>query len=467
MSDKENDKTIHSNVPLERRAISVDEYALSMMDKNYDEKRTNGKMINGKYQQVTKQRSDDDYVCALLPRTNNRPSAKTCWRRRTAFAPSPNCDFGPKCTLKQAKNKADLVVLQDPSSQRLHWVSTPDHLLIIRKPGQSTLKEFRKIVEDLLRRRVNIYIESTDREYLSFDHNDILKENVARCHDFNTQTNMDQIDLIICLGGDGTLLHVSSIYQKSCPPILSFSMGSLGFLTPFDFKNHESILNEVLAGDIAVLLRTRLKCQLIKDNSSSEDKTKESEETTSLALNEVVIDRGPNSYLSNLDLYVNDRFITKVQGDGLIISTPTGSTAYAMAAGASMVHPNVPCMVICPVCPHSLSFRPIVVPAGIELTVKVSDDSRLTAWLSVDGRNRLELQQQDCVKITTSVYPVPSICRFDQLGDWFESLASILHWNLRKSQLNLDNDQNDDTSNSHDEEEEQKSASDSSIDVYL
>jgi len=96
----------------------------------------------------------------------------------------------------------------------------------------------------------------------------------------------------------------------------------------------------------------------------------------------------------------------------LIISTPTGSTAYAMAgknsleefyfissfyslAGASMVHPNVPAMVICPICPHSLSFRPIVVPAGIELKVKVSEDTRLTAWLSVDGRNRHELQQQD------------------------------------------------------------------------
>ncbi|CAF3875609.1 unnamed protein product [Rotaria magnacalcarata] len=109
-----------------------------------------------------------------------------------------------------------------------------------------------------------------------------------------------------------------------------------------------------------------------------------------------------------------------------------------MAAGSSMVHPNVPAVVICPICPHSLSFRPIVVPAGIELKIKVSEETRLTAWLSVDGRNRHELQQQDYVHITTSVYPVPSICRFDQLGDWFESLADILHWNLRKSQGRID-----------------------------
>ncbi|CAF0947302.1 unnamed protein product, partial [Didymodactylos carnosus] len=213
--------------------------------------------------------------------------------------------------------------------------------------------------------------------------------------------------------------------------------------------------------NVAVLLRTRLKCTIEKhhDHKSSEDKEpststsepqQSSEKSTRkspspfpddkishLALNEVVIDRGPNSYLSNLDLYINDRFITKVQGDGLIISTPTGSTAYAMAAGASMIHPNVPCLLICPICPHSLSFRPIVIPAGIELKVlvKVSEETRLTAWLSVDGRNRHELHHQDTVRITTSVYPVPAICRFDQLGDWFESLAGILHWNLRKSQL--------------------------------
>ncbi len=133
------------------------------------------------------------------------------------------------------------------------------------------------------------------------------------------------------MGGDGTLLHASSIFQKSCPPVLSFSMGSLGFLTPFDFKNHEDILNEVLGGNVPVLLRTRLSCEIIRDQSDilnktdgphlslrSDDKMTENndDDFANLSLNEIVIDRGPNSYLSNLDLYINDRFITKVQGDG-------------------------------------------------------------------------------------------------------------------------------------------------------
>ena len=165
-----------------------------------------------------------------------------------------------------------------------------------------------------------------------FDH-----EELSFPWSFLAENDVSKIDLIICLGGDGTLLHASSIFQKSCPPVLSFSMGSLGFLTPFEFKSHEKILNEVISGNVAVLLRTRLRCTIVKEGlkkkSSSEasfrslspeetaqDETSKeatkNEKISHLALNEVVIDRGPNSYLSNLDLYINDRFITKVQGDG-------------------------------------------------------------------------------------------------------------------------------------------------------
>lgn len=90
-----------------------------------------------------------------------------------------------------------------------------------------------------------------------------------------------------------------------------------------------------------------------------------------LVLNELVVDRGPSPYLSNLDLYIDGKHVTVVQGDGLIVSTPTGSTAYAVAAGASMIHPSVPAIMITPICPHSLSFRPIVVPAGVEFKVQM------------------------------------------------------------------------------------------------
>ena len=128
--------------------------------------------------------------------------------------------------------------------------------------------------------------------------------------------------------------------------------------------------------------------------------------TCHLVLNEVVVDRGPSPYLSNVDLYIDGKHITTVQGDGLIISTPTGSTAYAVAAGASMIHPSVPAIMITPICPHSLSFRPIVVPAGVQLKICVSPDSRNSAWVSFDGRNRQEIEVGDRFVIQCGTQPI-------------------------------------------------------------
>lgn len=124
-----------------------------------------------------------------------------------------------------------------------------------------------------------------------------------------------------------------------------------------------------------------------------------------------------------------------------------------------MIHPSVPAIMVTPICPHSLSFRPIVVPAGVELRISVSPDSRNTSWVSFDGRNRQELFHGDrwegtrdgsgrtfeklyvfrfSLRVTTSIYPVPSICAQDQISDWFDSLAECLHWNVRKRQKHLD-----------------------------
>ncbi|KAK5641781.1 hypothetical protein RI129_010328 [Pyrocoelia pectoralis] len=230
-------------------------------------------------------------------------------------------------------------------------------------------------------------------------------------------------------------------FNNRYPPVMAFHLGSLGFLTPFRFDNFQDQFNNVLEGNAALTLRSRLRCIIIKNGELEESNknVKEKEESTNLlVLNEVVVDRGPSPYLSNVDLFLDGKHITNVQGDGSIVSTPTGSTAYAVAAGASMIHPSVPAIMVTPICPHSLSFRPIVVPAGVELKVSVSPDSRNTAWVSFDGRNRQELLHGDSLRVTTSIYPVPSICAQDQISDWFDSLAECLHWNVRKRQKHLD-----------------------------
>lgn len=262
----------------------------------------------------------------------------------------------------------------------------------------------------------------------------------------------DRIDFIICLGGDGTLLYASSLFQDSVPPVMAFHLGSLGFLTPFNFDTYQSQVTQVIEGNVAITLRSRLKVKVTKENRPGHPRAVEENglidtrcgdgllrKRTShyQVLNEVVVDRGPSSYLSNVDLFLDGRLITTVQGDGVIVSTPTGSTAYAAAAGASMIHPNVPAIMITPICPHSLSFRPIVVPAGVELQIMLSPDARNTAWVSFDGRKRQEICHGDSISITTSCYPVPSICFRDPVNDWFESLAECLHWNVRKKQSYL------------------------------
>lgn len=389
-------------------------------------------------------------------------------RTRSLNAPSPFQQFGPCGRIM--KNSAMVMTIQDPASQRLTWYKSPMTVLVIKKVRDAAvIPPFFQLVQWFIHEmRMVVFVEAAVMD------DPLLTENPAFSHvkdKLMTFTEgkddlTDKIDFIVCLGGDGTLLYASSLFQQSVPPVMAFHMGSLGFLTPFEIDNFEQQITHVLEGHAALTLRSRLRCIVMrkqdKKGSADDDKifsshTPESDaavaaaataaaasagddspKTNLLVLNEVVIDRGPSPYLSNIDLYLDGKLITSVQGDGLIVSTPTGSTAYAVAAGASMIHPSVPAIMVTPICPHSLSFRPIVVPAGVELKISVSPDSRNTAWVSFDGRNRQELTHGDSLHVTTSIYPVPSICAQDQISDWFASLAECLHWNVRKKQKAMD-----------------------------
>jgi NAD+ kinase len=285
----------------------------------------------------------------------------------------------------------------------------------------------------------------------------------------NRDVVLSRVDFILCIGGDGTILYTASLFQEAIPPMMSFHVGSLGFLTHFVYENYQQDIRRVIEGNVSLTLRHRLQCVFKTDYEVVEtvedacpvsppaqsdsmnggttmlfnatpklfSSTSADPDSVQLVMNELVVDRGPHPYLCNLELYCNGRFMTSVQGDGIIISTPTGSTAYSLAAGASMVHPSVSCMVITPICPHSLSFRPTVLPAGVEMTVRVAANSRNSAWAAYDGRNRREVKQGDSVVVTTSACPVPTINNTGHVTDWFDSLAECLHWNVRKQQKQL------------------------------
>ncbi|XP_072464655.1 NAD kinase isoform X2 [Notamacropus eugenii] len=345
--------------------------------------------------------------------------------------------------------------IQDPASQRLTWNKSPKSVLVIKKiRDASLLQPFKALCVYLMEENnMIVYVEKKvleDPAIVNDEHFGTVKKKFCTFReDYDDISN--QIDFIICLGGDGTLLYASSLFQGSVPPVMAFHLGSLGFLTPFNFENFQSQVTQVIEGNAAIVLRSRLKVKVVKEFREKKSMIQngidengvlspglEKESSKQMmhyqVLNEVVIDRGPSSYLSNVDVYLDGHLITTVQGDGVIVSTPTGSTAYAAAAGASMIHPNVPAIMITPICPHSLSFRPIVVPAGVELKITLSPEARNTAWVSFDGRKRQEICHGDSISITTSCYPLPSICFRDPVSDWFESLAECLHWNVRKKQ---------------------------------
>ncbi|KAG5636363.1 hypothetical protein H0H81_008311 [Sphagnurus paluster] len=295
----------------------------------------------------------------------------------------------------------------------------------------------------------------------------------------NNETKVN-FDTGLALGGDGTVLFTSWLFQRIVPPVLPFALGSLGFLTNFDFADHQAVMDSALDSGIRVNLRMRFTCTVYRAVSNEEGKcrkamkkgetgeimmknvekggwealegggysiadgksTKDREimcfttrpVETFEVLNDLVVDRGPSPYVSLLELFGDEHHMTTVQADGLTVSTPTGSTAYSLSAGGSLVHPEIPALLITPICPHTLSFRPMLLPDSMELRICVPYNSRSTAWASFDGRGRVELKQGDHIKVTASKYPFPTVCADKQSTDWFHSISRTLKWNERERQ---------------------------------
>lgn len=240
-----------------------------------------------------------------------------------------------------------------------------------------------------------------------------------------------RIDLVITVGGDGTLTWAVSLFPRAVPPILSLAAGSLGFLTPFCKKDWLRTLQRMLdihSPRIAlpVVCRMRLKVVIFREGQSTTNEVQ--------CLNEVLVHRGQSGALAKLDVGVDGEPVTLVQGDGIILATPTGSTAYSLAAGGSMVHPAVPSILLTPVSPHSLSFRPALLPDSAVVTVRVSPTARCGAALTVDGKDICTLQVGEYIEVAASQYPVPTICRTTETGDWFGSIHEALQWNKRAAQ---------------------------------
>ncbi|KAL1637700.1 NAD(+) kinase [Diplodia intermedia] len=290
---------------------------------------------------------------------------------------------------------------------------------------------------------VNVYVDHKLRNSRRFDAAGLLRKDERFSSMLRYWTpelclaTPEKFDLVLTLGGDGTVLYTSWLFQRIVPPILSFSLGSLGFLTNFEFDSYKEQLSRVM-GDagMRVNLRMRFTCTVYRANPNHDASDPESpahlEAEQYEVLNELVIDRGPSPYVSNLELYGENELLTIVQADGCIFSTPTGSTAYSLSAGGSLVHPDIPAILLTPICPHTLSFRPMLLNDSMLLRVAVPRNSRATAYCAFDGKGRVELRQGDHVTIAASQYPFPTV--LSRPTEWFDSLGRTLRWNTRGAQ---------------------------------
>ncbi|KAL4515606.1 hypothetical protein Ndes2526B_g03744 [Nannochloris sp. 'desiccata'] len=235
------------------------------------------------------------------------------------------------------------------------------------------------------------------------------------------------IDLAITLGGDGTVLHLASLFKEDAPmpPVVSFAMGTLGFLTPFKTSMARTVLSRLLwppweGEPVFATLRSRKQCEVHWGGKS---------QRVHRVLNECTIDRGASPQVVMLETFVDGQHVTTVHADSLIIATPSGSTAYSMSAGGPMVAPSVPCTLITPVAPHSLSFRPIVVPETAVIEVHLPESARSnSARASFDGRHTVRLRKGSSVVCRASRYALPMITMHPLDEDWYEGITAKLKW---------------------------------------
>ena len=226
-------------------------------------------------------------------------------------------------------------------------------------------------------------------------------------------------DLIISLGGDGTLLNIAPLVVRPEVPILGVNMGGLGFITEVGVDEFESVLSKTLDGDYDVEKRMTLEIRVLgKKNRRHKFRV----------LNDVVITKGARSRIIDLETYVGNDYLCTYRADGLIISTPTGSTAYSLAAAGPILEPTLGAVVLSPLCPHTLTNRPIVVPsnATIRVTLRSFGD---TVILIPDGQPGVRLDNGDQVEardygLPVSLIKVPS-------RSYYEILREKLKWGER------------------------------------
>ena len=232
------------------------------------------------------------------------------------------------------------------------------------------------------------------------------------------QMSSRPLDLVVVLGGDGTLLSAARATATVDVPLLGVNLGSLGFLTEVPLASLYPMLEAIAQGRAAVEQRSLMQCELLRG---------EEVRGSYLVFNDAVLNKTALARLNTYDLYIDKVFVSSYRADGMIVATPTGSTAYSLSAGGPVLMPTVNAFVITPVSPHSLTHRPLVVPDSTQIELVLRSDEEF-AYLSLDGQPGLDLRDGDRVRCRRSEHKV-SLFRTDT--DFFQVLRTKLKWGER------------------------------------
>lgn len=227
------------------------------------------------------------------------------------------------------------------------------------------------------------------------------------------------LDLLIVLGGDGTLLSVARMMHGRNVPILGVNMGNLGFLTEVTMDEIYPTLESILAGKTDFEERILLSVTVVKKGEVRESHT---------VMNDVVFNKGVLSRIVDLKVSINGQYVSSYRGDGLIISTPTGSTAYSMAAGGPILYPTIDALIICPICPFSFANRPIVIPGNREIEVRLEVEHK-DFYVTLDGQVGFEMSFDDAIHIRRADSRLKLIHLPEK--NYYEVLRKKLKWGER------------------------------------
>jgi NAD+ kinase len=220
------------------------------------------------------------------------------------------------------------------------------------------------------------------------------------------------VDMVVVLGGDGTMLSISHLSAKAGVPVMGVNMGSLGFLTEVPLDEMFLTIEEYLKGNDSIVSHR----QMLEVCQRGE---------TSLCLNDIVINKGALARMIRCEIWINEMKIAVPRLDGIIISTPTGSTAYSLSAGGPIIQPHIPAIIIAPICPHTLTFRPMVISSESKVTIKVLSGGEKT-YLTLDGQRGNLIKKNEKVEITNSNYALSLIS--SPKRNYFDLVQEKLGW---------------------------------------